>query len=351
MQNTLISKLEAINGQVLVTGHTGFKGTWMTILLDKIGIDWVGISLPPKRDSLFNLINRKNKREYFLDIRNYESLKKTVQSIKPKYVIHLAAQPLVLESYLEPRRTFETNILGTINLLDILLTNAISEKIIIATTDKVYKEQRFRKSYGEKDALGGKDPYSWSKVGTEAAVGAWQQLSKIQGGPKIISVRAGNVIGGGDTSENRLLPDLVKGFISNSNITLRNPNSTRPWQHVLDPLTGYLLAIAIENNEVAFNFSNNVNSLTVKKVSEIARQTWKSEVAIIFENKGDLLETKHLSLESKLAKRKLQWHSKWNQKNAVIDTVHWWKNVVNKTASPIEACEKDIEYLIDGFQQ
>lgn len=321
----------------------------MTILLDKLGIEWAGISLPPKRDSLFNLINKKNKREFFLDIRDYEGLKKTVQSIKPMYIIHLAAQPLVLDSYLEPRQTFETNVLGTVNLLDILLKNSTSKKIIIATTDKVYKEQGFQKSYREKDALGGKDPYSWSKVGTEAAVGAWQQLSKIQSGPKIISVRAGNVIGGGDISENRLLPDLVKSFMSNSSVTLRNPHSTRPWQHVLDPLAGYLLAIATEHTESAFNFSNNFKNLTVKKVSEIARDAWESEVDIMFQRKNDILETQHLSLDSKLAKRKLHWESKWNQKDAVIDTISWWKNVFNKTASPIEACEENIKHLIDGL--
>jgi S-adenosylmethionine:tRNA-ribosyltransferase-isomerase (queuine synthetase) len=180
---------------------------------------------------------------------------KIISAIKPKYVIHLAAQPLVLNSYIEPRETFETNVLGTVNLLDTLVVNSSTSKIVIATTDKVYKQKKFTKSFKESDSLGGKDPYSWSKVGTEAAIGAWQQISKTQDGPKIISVRAGNVIGGGDSSQNRLLPDLIKGFITNSSVEIRNPNSTRPWQHVLDPLSGYLLALAKDTKENTFNFS------------------------------------------------------------------------------------------------
>ena len=227
MRNSLISSLKTIKDPVLVTGHTGFKGTWLTLLLDSLGISWVGISLQPQINSLYKLIDEKYPEEHFLDIRDFDKLEKTVNLIKPRYVIHLAAQPLVLDSYKNPRETFETNILGTVNLLDILAKNSITEKIIIVTTDKVYREKRLKNSFKEHDAFGGKDPYSWSKVGTEAAVGSWQQISKIQGGPKIVSVRAGNVIGGGDNSENRLLPDLIKGFISNSTIDIRNPLSTR----------------------------------------------------------------------------------------------------------------------------
>ena len=348
MQNTLISRLQSINGHVLVTGHTGFKGTWLVMLLDKLGIEWSGISLHPEPDSLYNLINKRNKNEYFFDIRDYDCLERTIRSINPEYVIHLAAQPLVLNSYLEPRLTFETNVLGTVNLLDVLVSNSIPKKIVIATTDKVYREKKFNKSYIETDALGGKDPYSWSKVGAEAAIGAWQQISKIQGGPKIVSARAGNVIGGGDSSENRLLPDLVKGFKNNSTITIRNPNSTRPWQHVLDSLSGYLLILATETKDEAFNFSNNSKSLTVKKISEIAQMTWKNESKITFEDKQDTLETKNLSLNSILARKKLNWNSRWDQKNAVIDTILWWKHVSNKLIKPIEACERDIEFLING---
>ena len=346
MGNTLISRIKTINDPVLVTGHTGFKGTWLTLLLDKLGISWAGISLQPKPDSLYQLINEKNNKEYFFDIRDFDKLEKTVKTIKPRYVIHLAAQPLVLESYRSPRETFETNILGTVNLLDILAKNLITEKVIIATTDKVYREKRFKKSFKELDAFGGKDPYSWSKVGTEAVIGAWQQICEIQGGPKIVAVRAGNVIGGGDNSENRLLPDLIKSFITNSIIDIRNPLSTRPWQHALDPLSGYLLSLVVDSEERAFNFSPTSKSITVRKVTEIAREIWCSKVEIRYNNINDHLETKALSLNSTKAKKVLNWNSHWTQEEAVISTVNWWMNVTNKIMSPKEACLRDLSDLL-----
>ena len=346
MRNSLISSLKTIKDPVLVTGHTGFKGTWLTLLLDSLGISWVGISLQPQINSLYKLIDEKYPEEHFLDIRDFDKLEKTVNLIKPRYVIHLAAQPLVLDSYKNPRETFETNILGTVNLLDILVRNSITEKIIIVTTDKVYKEKRLKNSFKEHDAFGGKDPYSWSKVGTEAAVGSWQQISKIQGGPKIVSVRAGNVIGGGDSSENRLLPELIKGFISNSSIGIRNPLSTRPWQHVLDPLSGYLLALAVDSEEKAFNFSPTSKSISVKKVTEIALKVWGSNCEIKYKNTNDYLETKSLSLNSAKAKKVLNWQSHWSQEKAVISTVNWWLNVTNKIMLPKEACMRDINNLL-----
>lgn len=349
VENSLNMRLKAIDEPVLITGHTGFKGSWLTLLLEMLGIEWVGISLQPKADSLYNSIAQKNKREYFADIRNYENLKKIISTINPKYVIHLAAQPLVLNSYIEPRETFETNVLGTVNLLDALVMNASTRKIVIATTDKVYKQKKFKRSFSESDSLGGKDPYSWSKVGTEAVIGAWQQISKTQGGPKIISVRAGNVIGGGDSSQNRLLPDLTKGFISNSCIEIRNPSSTRPWQHALDPLSGYLLAMATDTKENAFNFSANSKSLSVQEVTKIAQQAWGSQSHVNFGSIEDSLETKSLSLKSMKAKKKLNWHSVWTQEESVVSTVEWWKSVTKKDLSPSEACMKDISELLNEF--
>jgi len=349
VRNSLSTSLKAINEPVLITGHTGFKGCWMTQLLDMLDIEWVGLSLQPKPDSLYRSIAQKNKREYFADIRNYENIKKIISTISPKYVIHLAAQPLVLNSYIEPRETFETNVLGTVNLLDALVTNASTSKIVIATTDKVYKQKKFKRSFSESDSLGGKDPYSWSKVGTEAVIGAWQQISKTQGGPKIISVRAGNVIGGGDSSKNRLLPDLIKGFISNSCIEIRNPSSTRPWQHALDPLSGYLLAMATDTKEHAFNFSPNSKSLSVNEVTKIAQKAWGSQSRVNFGSIEDSLETKSLSLKSMKAKKKLNWHSVWTQEESIVSTVEWWKSVTKKSLSPSEACMKDISELLDEF--
>jgi CDP-glucose 4,6-dehydratase len=236
-----------------------------------------------------------------------------------------------------------------VNLLDALVTNASTSKIVIATTDKVYKQKKFKRSFSESDSLGGKDPYSWSKVGTEAVIGAWQQISKTQGGPKIISVRAGNVIGGGDSSQNRLLPDLIKGFVSNTRIEIRNPSSTRPWQHALDPLSGYLLALAKDTKENAFNFSPNSKSLSVREVTRIAQQAWGSQSQVKLSRTNNSLETKSLSLKSAKAKQKLNWHSVWTQEESVVSTVEWWKNVTKKDLSPSEACMKDISELLNAF--
>lgn len=268
-----------IDAPVLIVGHTGFKGTWLTLLLEKLGIDSIGLSLPAEENSLYSKLNRHGQiSEFFQDIRDYSGTEKIIKRINPRFIIHLAAQPLVLDSYLSPRETFETNVLGTVNILEAATRLDNCEHVIVATTDKVYRNDDSGQQFTENSALGGKDPYSWSKVGTEAAIGAWQQIMSVNSGTKITSVRAGNVIGGGDLAKNRLLPDLVKSFLSNSEILLRNPKSTRPWQHALDPLWGYVLALAAESREPAFNFSPDGKSLTVLEVANIAVDAWNSSV-------------------------------------------------------------------------
>jgi CDP-glucose 4,6-dehydratase len=338
-----------MDGKVLVTGHTGFKGTWLALMLDKFGVDWAGISLPPQENSIYNLISFEKKvEEHLIDIRNYDALKKAVISINPKYVIHLAGQPLVLASYREPRETFETNVLGTCNLLDVITKFSSAKKIAVATTDKVYKSQKFRSGFKESAPLGGMDPYSWSKVGTESVIGAWQQLSKYQNGSKILSLRSGNVVGGGDRSENRLMPDLVNSFMTNAEIVVRNPESTRPWQHVLDVLYGYFLALKTDTNEFVFNFAPTTKSLKVREVVEIASKTWGQPVKVVYKAEQANLETKNLSLNAKLAQKELGWQSSWNQETSVISTVKWWQNVWSKQLTPNEACMSDIQKLVSG---
>jgi CDP-glucose 4,6-dehydratase len=337
---------QKLNSPVLIIGHTGFKGTWLTLLLEKLGVEVTGISLPADKTSMYSKLNRHGTiDEYFQDIRNFNQTEKLIQRIKPKYIIHLAAQPLVLNSYKAPRETFETNVMGTVNVLDAALKLGEFEHIVISTTDKVYRNDDSGQRFTENSALGGKDPYSWSKVGTEAAIGAWQQIALVNGGPKITSVRAGNVIGGGDRAENRLLPDLIKSFSSNSNILLRNPQSTRPWQHALDPLWGYVLALTTESTESAFNFSPDGKSLTVLEVANIAASTWGSNTKIDLDSQQTKLESNTLELNSKLASTKLNWNNKWSQENAVISTVNWWKSIQENRLSPTEACEADLEDL------
>ena len=337
------------NKKILVTGHTGFKGTWLTLLLEEHGLDVYGISLEPENGSLFDSLNRRGSiREYFIDIRGKNDLEKAVKSIKPQVIFHLAAQPLVLNSYQDPVGTFETNVMGTANLLDILINLDSTEIIAAVTTDKVYENKNEGIRFKEDDPMRGSDPYSASKVGTESTISAWRKISQLKDGPRIIAVRAGNVIGGGDTAANRLLPDLVKGFINEKDVEIRNPNSTRPWQHVLDPLHGYTLAVVRAFSgatQEAFNFGPSENSMTVRDVVQIAAQSWPASSNIKFMDVESDAEALTLELDSTLALKELNWKPKWTQEEAIVSTINWWKNTSQACLSPLEACKIDLEKL------
>ena len=343
----ILNVKQKLTSPILIIGHTGFKGTWLSLLLEKLDIQVIGLSLPADEDSLYIKLDRLGSvEEYFHDIRDYSYVQEIINRINPKYIFHLAAQPLVLSSYKDPRKTFETNIMGTANILESALKSGNCERIIVSTTDKVYKNSDISQRFSEDSSLGGKDPYSWSKVGTEAAIGAWRQISKIEHGPEIISARAGNVIGGGDQALNRLLPDLIKSFISDSKILIRNPQSTRPWQHVLDPLWGYVLAMTTDTGLPAFNFAPDGKSLSVGDVTNIAINEWGTRTSIeILENKDDY-ESKNLELDSNLAKVKLNWVNHWSQENAVISTVKWWKLVHENKLTFSEACNLNLGELL-----
>ena len=345
--------LRALNGPILVTGHTGFKGTWLTLLLEHMGIEVVGISLQAQEDSLFQKLNRLEKiSESFTDIRNFELTQRKIKEFEPSVVFHMAAQPLVLNSYKSPRETFDTNVMGTANVLDSCFHTDSVKAVIVITTDKVYKNTNSNKRFVENDSLAGKDPYSASKVGSEAVIAAWQQVARVNGGPRVISVRAGNVIGGGDFAVDRLLPDLIRGFSANIPVSVRNPNSTRPWQHVLDPLNGYISALShtLEGGkEEAFNFGPTEESLAVGEVVKIAADIWGESAKTVLDK--EVIEDKEsitLQLDSTLANSVLGWEPTWNQKDAIISTVQWWKKILLKNGDPLLACQADIETLFNN---
>jgi CDP-glucose 4,6-dehydratase len=351
MNSILGEHLRELPGPVLITGHTGFKGAWVTFLLEHLGVPVIGLSLPPEPDSLFARANRVGAiTESFVDIRDFHLVQQFIQKYRPSAIIHLAAQPLVLESYKTPRETFETNIMGTVNILESSFKSDSVQVIVVATTDKVYKNNNTEFAFCESDPLKGKDPYSASKVGTEEAVAAWQQISKVSGGPKVVSVRAGNVIGGGDWAENRIVPELIRGFSTHSSVPIRNPLSTRPWQHVLDPLRGYVMvleAIINGNSFDALNFGPDSRSLSVRQVVEISRANWPSATSVVFSkgSQDESIEAISLQLDSKLARDALKWKSRWGQAESVVATIEWWDKVLNKSISPMEACQSDIEFL------
>ena len=349
MKTGLGEQLRSLDGPILITGHTGFKGTWLTLLLERLGISVIGLSLPAQDGSLFNRLSRAGSiQEDFLDIRSFSAVKDFIGKFEPSVVFNLAAQPLVMESYKAPRETFETNVIGTVNVLDACFQTESVKAIVAVTTDKVYRNDNSGKLFQESDPLAGKDPYSASKVGSESAISAWQQIQKINGGPKVLSVRAGNVIGGGDWATDRLLPDLIRGFLGDETIPIRNPNSTRPWQHVLDPLVGYVMAVeAILNGETidSLNFGPDEKSITVKEVVEKCGLTWNSSGSIKFDfqTQDASIEAINLDLDSKKARDELGWRPKWSQIDAAISTTNWWKKVSNGECSPEKACLIDIE--------
>ena len=354
MDLTLGKRLRELPNPIMVTGHTGFKGTWLTFLLERLNLPVVGFSLPPKKDSLFDRAKRSGSiPEAFLDIRDAEAVAKFVARHQPSAIIHMAAQPLVLESYKTPRETFETNVMGTANVLDSAFETKSVKAVIVVTTDKVYRNDNSGRPFVESDPLAGKDPYSASKVGTESVVAAWQQIARVSGGPKIVSVRAGNVIGGGDWAESRLLPDLIRGFMSGEPIQIRNPHSTRPWQHVLDPLCGYLLALEaiLDGEEIdSLNFGPNGDSLTVQQVFEIANTAWGTKHNLHVEtpehHNSTQLEALELGLNSSRAGGMLNWKPYWSQNDAVIATTTWWKKTLLGHCDVERACLADIEQIL-----
>jgi CDP-glucose 4,6-dehydratase len=342
---------ELVNGRVLITGHTGFKGTWLTLLLQKIGIEVVGFSLPPLEDSLYSRLNLSGSiGEYFGDIRDKTIVSSVISKFNPVAIMHLAAQPLVLESYNSPTETFEINCMGTVNILQSGTSSKSVKSIIVVTTDKVYENNNLGVPFKECDPLKGKDPYSSSKVAAEAAISAWQQINVRANAPKIISVRAGNVIGGGDLAKDRLIPDLIRSLLNKSTVEIRNPKSTRPWQHVLDPLCGYIKVLHSSlsgETYSAFNFGPSEKSLEVQKVIDIAQKAWPNMFKVSIQNlKGQNYEAISLELDSRRSNENLGWIPCWNQSEAITKTITWWKNFMTKDNQPKELCNSDINEAV-----
>jgi CDP-glucose 4,6-dehydratase len=348
MDLKLGEQLRALPGPILITGHTGFKGTWLTFLLEHLGVPAVGYSLAPERDSLYDRAKLKGTiPEIYADIRDSVTLRKFLATYKPSAIIHMAAQPLVLQSYKTPRETFDVNVMGTVNVLDEAFATNYVQAVIVVTTDKVYRNDNSGRAFVESDPLEGKDPYSASKVGAEAVVSAWQQIQKVSGGPKVVSVRAGNVIGGGDWAENRLIPDLVRGFISGNPIEIRNPNSTRPWQHVIEPLVGYLVTLeyVLEGGVISsINFAPDGESLSVREVVTIAQESWGTESDFRFVESKDKsqLESSILKLNAEYSNKLFPQLQTVDQAESIKKSIIWWKNVQNLNSDPREECLKNV---------
>ncbi len=339
------------NKKVFITGHTGFKGSWLCIFLNLLGARVTGYSLKPKTNpSLFEICKIKSliHKSIIADTRNYKKLYSELKKSKASIVIHLAAQPLVRYSYSNPKETFDTNFLGTLNILEAIKHLNQVKRSVIITSDKVY-DNSSNKVFREKDKLGGYDPYSASKVCAEYLFSSYLNSFFFNSRQKLATARAGNVIGGGDFSEDRLIPDILKYYKKNKKVIIRNPKAVRPWQHVLEPLSGYLLLVEnlhkekLKKIDPSWNFGPDISSC--KNVNYIAnyfakRMKFKIINKIDKKNKNKS-ETKMLRLSNLKAKKYIKWFPKWNLLKT-LDKIHEWEVNYHKKRA-LKICKDQIK--------
>ena len=342
------------NRSVLITGHTGFKGAWLSIWLKKLGAKISGYALdPPDELSLFKSAAEKVIcNDIRQDINDLVHLKAALNQSKPSIVIHLAAQSLVRQSYIDPIATYTTNVIGTIKLLEaIRMTDSVRAAVII-TSDKCYENKSGRWSYREDDSLGGFDPYSSSKACAELVTSAYRNSFFISSneGPAVATARAGNVIGGGDWAVDRILPDSIKAFVKGEPILVRNPMSTRPWQHVLDPLCGYLLlAERLTEGDARTEFSEGWNFgptedevIPVSELIEKIIKLWGPGASWKPNDDEQPYEENHLKIDSLKARTRLGWKSRLSIDEVLAWTIDWYKrHEIGEQASNL--CNEQIE--------
>lgn len=320
------------SARVFVTGHTGFKGGWLTLWLGELGASVTGYSLLPSTNpALYHVLSlREQCTSVEGDIRDYDSLKRALEAAKPDFIFHLAAQPLVRASYDRPIETVETNILGTAHLLEAARQLNLTCPVVIVTTDKCYESQEWDYSYREIDPLGGHDLYSMSKAGAELVASSYRRSFFARGGVRIATARAGNVIGGGDWGEDRLIPDVVRAAFAGRPVVLRNPDAVRPWQHVLEPLGGYLIlgALLMQNgaHAEAWNFGPSCEDLwKVSGVVEAFLDQW-GQGTFTTDRSPQPHETNTLRLNIDKAVSRLGWVPQWTCPEAIARTAQWYRS-------------------------
>ena len=338
------------NKKVLITGATGFKGAWLSLWLQMLGAKVFAIGYSPnKNKNLFYSLNLHKKIKInILDVRNKKKLSGYISKIKPEFIFHLAAQPLILESYKEPFKTYEINTFGTLNILEISRKSKFVRSLICVTSDKCYESNFSTRGFKESDRLGGVDPYSGSKAAAEIIIKTYiESFQKKQNRLGIASARAGNVMGGGDQSPNRLIPDIVNSLNNKKKIVLRNPNFNRPWQHVLDPLYGYLILAAKLYKEPKkysgpWNFGTEKNTVTsVLKIVKYAIKNW-GQGELLVNKKKQPYEQTNLQLNIDKSKKNLKWKPKYKIQDSVKLTIEWYKQVLNKEKTAEEITKKQI---------
>tara|TARA_B100000575_G_C23066582_1_gene614160 strand:- start:75 stop:1136 length:1062 start_codon:yes stop_codon:yes gene_type:complete len=341
------------NKSVLVTGATGFKGSWLCIWLLNFGAKVYATGFNPnKNKTLFNSLNLSKKTNLkIFDIRDLNKIDNLVKKTKPQIIFHLAAQPLVIDSYKKPYLTFDINFRGTLNILEVAKKYKFIKSVVCVTSDKCYENVGKLKGYKETDMLGGIDPYSASKSSAELLIRSYIESFFKKNKRGLSSVRAGNVIGGGDWSNNRLIPDCIRSLSKNKKILLRNPNFSRPWQLVLEPLKGYLFLAKKQFEEPlkfsgAWNFGTETkNSVSVKKIVELIINFWgNGKIKLL--NKNKFHEQQNLQIDSSKAKKFLSWKTTYNTKKAVEVTTEWYSKILRSKKSAEDVTKQQIkEYM------
>lgn len=323
--------------KVFLTGHTGFKGSWMSLWLQNLGAEVIGYSLvPPTQPNLYELADVEKGMESIRgDVLDPEHLRRAVREHRPEIVFHLAAQSLVRRSYEDPIGTYATNVLGTAHLLDAVRAVPSVRSIVIVTSDKCYENREDRRAYRESDRLGGADPYSSSKAAAELVTSAFRKSfftsAKDETRVGVASARAGNVIGGGDWGADRLIPDVMRAVLDGRDLLIRHPQAIRPWQHVLEPLSGYLtLAEKLwqqpERFSESWNFGpNESETLSVSTLLECLRELWGPGLSWQFDDGAHPPEARYLSLDCTKSRVELGWEPRWDLNSALEATVQWYK--------------------------
>ncbi len=320
------------NKRVFLTGHTGFKGSWLALWLQSLGAEVHGLALePPTTPNLFTVaqVAIGMSSHTIADIRDLATVQKAMQASQADIVIHMAAQPLVRLSYAEPVETYATNVMGTVHVLESARHTPSVKAVVVVTTDKCYENKEWPWGYRENEPMGGHDPYSNSKGCAELVTSAYRSSFLQSSGIAVASARAGNVIGGGDWAADRLVPDILRAFEQNQPVTIRNPHATRPWQHVLEPLSGYLtlaehLYTQCQAYAEAWNFGpNDDDAKPVQWIVENLTKVWWEDASWVLDGGDHPHEAHYLKLDCSKAKARLDWHPRWNLENALGAITDW----------------------------